>query len=207
MQIIQQSFEFMDKVDGDTILTKLEESGRVCYKSEDYIKEGSKERFLKSIIKMGHESVLEHVNLTIQVITSRSISHQLVRHRIASYSQESQRYCNYSKDKFGDEITVIKPSTLPEYSKEYLVWLQACKISERAYFELLELGVKPEDAREVLPNSTKTEIVVTMNIRSWRNFFKQRTHISADPKMRELANLILNGFKVKIPILFDDLNV
>lgn len=205
MKIINQSVEIIDKLDSDRILEKLEKCGRVCYKSENNIKDGSKEKFLKNIIRSGHESVLEHESITIKAITSRSVSHQLVRHRIASYSQESQRYCNYSKDKFNDEITVIEPAQFREGSEEYKMWESSMSEVESSYFELLEMGASPENAREVLPNSTKTEIIITMNIRSWRNFFKTRLDITAQLQIRQLANLILKEFKENIDILFDDI--
>lgn len=205
MKVIIQSVEIIDSLDSDRILSKLEKCGRVCYKSENLISEESKERFLRSIIDRGHESVLEHESITIKAITNRSVSHQLVRHRLASYSQESQRYCNYSKDKFNYEITVINHAKFKEGTEEYKLWKFGCERSEMVYFKLLELGVSPEDAREVLPNSTKTEIVITMNIRSWRNFFKTRLDIAAQLQIRELSNLILKEFKENIDVLFDDI--
>lgn len=205
MKIINQSVEIIDSLDSDRILSKLEKCGRVCYKSENLISEESKERFLRSIIDRGHESVLEHESITIKVITNRSVSHQLVRHRIASYSQESQRYCNYSKDKFNDEITVIKHPKFKEGTEEYDIWRVACEDSEYQYFKLLRLGASPEDAREVLTNSTKTEIIMTMNIRSWRNFFKTRLDVAAQLQIRELSKLILKEFKENIDVLFDDI--
>lgn len=206
MKIINQSVEIIDSLDSDRILSKLEKCGRVCYKSENNIKDGSKEKFLRNIIRSGHESVLEHETISIKAITNRSVSHQLVRHRIASYSQESQRYCNYSKDKFNDEITVIKHAKFRKgIDVAFDIWRIACEDSEYQYFKLLGMGVSPEDAREVLPNSVKTEIIMTMNIRSWRNFFKTRLDIAAQLQIRQLANLILNEFKENIDVLFDDI--
>lgn len=195
-----QAIKVLDKLDSKEILSKLEFAGKICYKSET----GNEEKFLKSIIRMGHESVIEHANITVLITTDRATANQIVRHRIASYSQESQRYCNYSKDKFGDEITVIKPPKFEPGTEVYEVWKQGCETSELVYFKLLSLGVKPEEAREVLPNSTKTELVMTMNIRSWRNFFKLRTHRTAGPNIRILSKMILKEFKDNIDILFDD---
>ena len=109
MKIIEPYIELEDKIDGQAILKKIEKIGRVCYKSENNITEDSAERFIKNIIKNGHESVLEHVSISVRVICDRGVSHEIVRHRIGSYSQESTRYCNYSNDKFGNELTFIKP--------------------------------------------------------------------------------------------------
>ena len=206
MKIINQSISIMDDIDSDKILAKLERCGRICYKSEDRITEESSKKFITSIIRSGHESVLEHQSITVVATTSRSVSHQLVRHRIASYSQESQRYVNYSKEKFNNEIVFIHPRKLIKGTNLYQMWESSISEAESSYFDLLEMGANPEDAREVLPNSTKTEIVITMNMRSWRHFLKIRTAKDADPKIRELAYMILGEFKQKIQVIFDDID-
>ena len=175
MKEIRPSFEIMDDIDGAKILQKLERCGRVCYKSEDKITEGSAEKFIGMILKSGHESVLEHEKLTVKFICDRGVTHEIVRHRIASYSQESTRYCNYSKDKFGNELTFIRPCFWADDSDEYAVWKQAMEDIEKTYVKLISLGAKPEEARSILPNSLKTEIVCTMNLREWRHFFRLRT--------------------------------
>lgn len=206
MNIVEQSVKIVDDLDGEEILSKLERCGRKCYKSEGNIKDGSKEKFLANIIRLGHESVLEHVSITVDVTTSRDISHQIVRHRIGSISQESQRFCNYSKGRFSESITFIKPEGIDENSESYEIWLDSCAGVEKDYFDLIAMGEKAEDARKVLPNSTKTELMMTMNIRSWRNFFQQRTAKDAQLDIRILANMILKEFKDNIPVLFDDIN-
>jgi len=157
------------------------------------------------ILDLGHESVIEHEKVTVRVICDRGISHEIVRHRIASYTQESTRFCNYSKGRFGNEITVIKPCFWDDGSKEYKIWRDAMENAERAYMELIKLGAKPEEARSVLPNSLKTEIVITMNLREWRHFFKLRTSKRAHPQMREVATSLLQAFKERIPVIFDDI--
>ena len=205
MKIVQQSVRLVDTLDGDKILEKLEKCGRKCYKSEDNISDGTKEKFLKAIIKMGHESVLEHESITVDITTNRAISHQLVRHRLASYSQESQRYCNYGNDKFNNEITFVYPHGFRRFTPEHSLWMGSCLHASDTYFKLLKLGVLPETARGVLPNDTKTEIMMTMNIRTWRHFLKIRTAPDAQPQIQELARLILNEFKQHVPILFDDI--
>lgn len=206
MKEIRPSFEIMDDIDGAKILQKLERCGRVCYKSEDKITEGSAEKFIGMILKSGHESVLEHEKLTVKFICDRGVTHEIVRHRIASYSQESTRYCNYSKDKFGNELTFIRPCFWADDSEEYAVWKQAMEDIEKTYVKLISLGAKPEEARSVLPNSLKTEIVCTMNLREWRHFFRLRTAERAHPQIREISVALLDELKKRIPVIFDDIN-
>lgn len=213
MKIINPSVKLEDNIDGQEILKKIEKIGRVCYKSEGNITEDSAERFVKTIIKNGHESVLEHVNISVRVICDRGVSHEIVRHRIASYSQESTRYCNYSKDKFGNELTFIRPcywgteNTDGSINGKLLIWEDTMQGIEYNYIALLESGATPQEARSILPNSIKTEIVMTMNLREWRHFFKLRCDKAAHPQMREIANMILEEFRKEIPVVFDDLEV
>ena len=206
MKEIRPSFEIMDDIDGAKILQKLERCGRVCYKSEDKITEGSAEKFIGMILKSGHESVLEHEKLTVKFVCDRGVTHEIVRHRIASYSQESTRYCNYSKDKFGNELTFIRPCFWADDSVEYAVWKQAMEEIEKSYVKLISLGAKPEEARSILPNSLKTEIVCTMNLREWRHFFRLRTAERAHPQIREISAALLDELKKHIPVIFDDIN-
>ncbi|MDR1092237.1 MAG: FAD-dependent thymidylate synthase [Prevotella sp.] len=207
MRIVEPGFEFLDDIHGDTILKSIEKIGRTCYKSEDKITDASAASFVARIIKSGHESVIEHEKITVKIICDRGVSHEIVRHRIASYSQESTRYCNYSDSKFGNELTLIKPFYWAEDPDKYSVWLNTMKVIEKAYHTLVASGAKPEEARSVLPNSLKTEIVVTMNLREWRHFFKLRTPTTAHPQMREVSIPLLSAMKKKIPVIFDDINV
>lgn len=194
------------------MLSKLEKIGRVCYKSEEKIAEGSAEKFLRGIIKRGHESVIEHESITVRITCDRGVTHEIVRHRIASYSQESTRYCNYTNDKFGSQISCIDIATGFSYDlndendrKKYEIWTKAMEAAEKYYFELVEAGAKPEEARSILPNSLKTEIVMTMNLREWRHFIKLRTSKRAHPQIQEVANMILKEFARRFPIFFVDL--
>lgn len=212
MNIIKPSVEIIDMDDYDNIIKKIEKIGRVCYKSESNISDGSAERFISNILKRGHESVIEHESITVRMICDRGITHEIVRHRIASYSQESTRYCNYTNDKFGNQITVIDLASGFQYDlgddKDlalYKIWTEAMENAEKSYFQMLELGATPQEARSVLPNSLKTEIVVTMNLRSWRNFFRLRCDSHAHPQMREVAGIALEVFKKRLPIFFSDL--
>lgn len=207
MKEIPASFEIMDVLDGQDMLRRLEHCGRVCYKSEDRITEDSAEKFIAMILKSGHESVLEHEKITVKFICDRGVTHEIVRHRIASYSQESTRYCNYSKDKFGSELTFIRPFFWESDSEKYAVWKQAMEDSEKAYIKLISIGAKPEEARSVLPNSLKTEIVVTMDLREWRHFFRLRTSERAHPQIREIAVPLLKELQKRIPAVFDDITV
>ena len=206
MKIIEPSVEILTDLDGIQILKHIEKVGRVCYKSEDKITEDSSKNFVSMIIKSGHEAVIEHFNITVKFVTDRGISHEIVRHRIASYAQESTRYCNYSKDKFGNELTFIKPTDLNESNDAYLVWRVACENSETDYLKIIENGIKAQTARSVLPTCVKTEIVMTTNLREWRHFLKLRTSKAAHPDMRYLASILLKQFQESIPIVFDDIN-
>ena len=206
MNIIEPGFEVLDDLDGRRMLRKIEAAGRICYKSEENITDGSAEIFVRSILKNGHESVIEHEKISVRVVCDRGVSHEIVRHRIASYSQESTRYCNYSKEKFGKELTFIKPVFWEEDSKEYQLWKYLMKKTEVSYNELIEMGAAPQEARSILPNSLKTEIVITMNLREWRHFVRLRTSKKAHPQMRQISRMILEYFKENIPAVFDDID-
>ena len=205
MKIIKPYTEILTNINSKELLEKIELCGRVCYKSENRIKEDSAEKFIANLIKRGHEAVLENFSFTVKFIVDRGISHEIVRHRIASYCQESTRYVNYSKDKFDNEITFIKPCFWEENNPCYIGWKNICEKAEDIYFSILELGASPQEARSILPNSLKTELVMTANIREWRNFFKLRTEQAAHPQMREVTVPLLKELQSKIPILFDDI--
>ena len=214
MQVIKPSIEIIDMEDYEKIVKKIERIGRVCYKSEGTITEDSAEKFIKGLLTRQHESVIEHENVTVRFVCDRGVTHEIVRHRIASYSQESTRYCNYSGDKFDNQITVIDLASGFQYdlSKEndkakYEVWTKAMENAEQSYFRMLELGATPQEARSVLPNSLKTEIVVTMNLRSWRNFFRLRVDSHAHPQMREVATMLYEEFQKRLPVFVADLDI
>jgi thymidylate synthase (FAD) len=206
MKIIEPTFIIEDNINGDELLKRIERAARTCYKSEGSITIDSAKKLVKHLMKIGHESTIEHEKITVRIICDRGVTHEIVRHRIASYSQESTRYCNYSNSKFGNEITVIKPIFWAQNDEKYAIWKAALIETEKAYLKLIELGASPQEARSVLPNSLKTEIVVTMNIREWRHFFRLRTSKAAHPQMREIACPLLDEFKNSIPVLFDDIN-
>lgn len=202
MKIINPSHEILDKLNGEEILRKIELCGRVCYKSEDKITYGSAKRLVTQLIKSGHESVLEHFSFSVRFITDRGISHEIVRHRLASYSQESTRYCNYG----GKDIEFVIPQSEIE-SEKAEDWFNACLSAEEYYNTMISSGVSPQIARSVLPNSLKTEIIMTANLREWRHFFKLRTAKAAHPDMRALTIPLLEELKQIIPVIFDDIEV
>ena len=198
-------FYFEQDINGDEILKHLEKVARICYKSENKISDATAKEFVKRLITSEHETMIEHYSITVRIVCDRGVSHEIVRHRIASYAQESTVNCNYSKEKFRNSITVIKPIFWEDGSECMRVWETAMCEAEKAYMKLIELGAEPKHARSVLPNSLKTELLVTMNLRGWRNFFKQRTSESNHPQMLELTIPLLAAFKEKIPVVFDDL--
>lgn len=205
MKIVQPSVSCIHAPNRRELYEHIERVGRVCYKSEDKITEGSAEQFIRGIIKKGHEAVIEHGSITVKFVCDRGVSHELVRHRLASYCQESTRYCNYSQNKFGSEITVVQPCWLRREATAWDVWEHSCAQAEQAYFDLLSSGCTPQEARAVLPQSLKTEVVATMNPREWRHFFKLRCSPAAHPDMRHIANLAKEMFVENWPALFDDL--
>ena len=207
MKIVKPSTQILSHVDGNDILRHIELCGRVCYKSEDRITDGSARRFVENIIKRGHEAVLEHASITVKFTVDRGVSHEVVRHRLTAYCQESTRYCNSSKDGFGNEITVIKPLFFEEGDGEWNCWLESCEKAEECYLTMLNEGASPQEARSVLPNSLKTEVVMTANLREWRHFFRLRTAPAAHPQMREVTIPLLQKFKELIPVVFDDIEV
>ena len=195
MQVIKSSVKLVNPMSYKEALNITELATRVCYKSEDKMKEGSAEKLIKGIIKSKHFGCLEHVNLTVKFICDRACSHQLVRHRLMSFNQKSQRYCKE------DNLEVIKPEGLENTS----LWLESCRQAENAYAELIRRGEKPEVARGVLPNSTATEIYATANIREWRHFFELRCDKTAQKDIRMLALELLCQMFEKYPVFFEDL--
>ena len=242
MNIIKAGYQIMspDLDDSKTpmrVYRDIEEAGRTCYQSESSMTEETGEKFVRRMVKDGHDAMLEHTFMKVKFVVDRGVSHELVRHRLCSFAQESTRYCNYSKDKFGNEITVIEPcffNDIPKGRKGAIMdlldgilkydeitgeftkleqafgeWYTACTKAEYAYFSMLEYGLTPQEARSVLPHSVKTEIVVTANMREWRQIFKLRAageHGKPHPQMLEVMVPLLNELKMKLPALFDDIS-
>ena len=189
------NYKYKDPMD---LLQDIERIGRVCYKSEHRITSSSAAPFVRSIIERGHESVLEHISITVRFVTDRAIANELVRHRIAAYSQESTRYCNYK-----DKIEFIYPKNVSD--KQLQLIMEACACAATTYQALIADGATPEVARDVLPLCTKTELIATYNLREWRHILRLRTDKAAHPKMRELMQTLLQFFQGLVPIIFDDI--
>lgn len=207
MRIIDAGYEILDELNGEEILKKIERVARLCYKSEDKITEGSAEKLVRALIKRGHEAMLEHFSFSVKFIVDRGISHEIVRHRVASFAQESTRYCNYGND---GSITVIRPCYFKEDTPEMDNWAGSCMTAESKYLKLLSLGRTPQEARAVLPTSVKTEIVMTANLREWRHFFKLRAvgvTGKPHPQILEVAVPLLKELQNIVPVIFDDLEV
>lgn len=233
MRIVKPSYEIVYFEPEKDILC-IERAARLCYKSESAIKDGSAEKIIRFLIEHEHEAMLEHSRLSVIFTVDRGVSHELVRHRLASFAQESTRYCNYSNDKFGNEITVVEPiffkdipeerketirnlmdgkiDTVPEgfdiqeIDKRYANWYTDCELAESGYFKQLELGAAPQEARAVLPNSLKTEIMVTANYREWRKIFELRTAMDAHPEIRSIMISLLSEVQKKAPVIFYDIS-
>ena len=208
--------EIMGGIHHSAAIQLIEVAGRTCYKSEDKIDDDSAKGFIKCIFKRGHESVIEHSAATVRIICDRGVTHEIVRHRLVAYSQESTRYCNYK----GGVAFVIPPWVDIEPGKylyesdlskrSYLDtgrtdWFDSMIRAESCYQSLMNDGWSPQQARSVLPNSLKTEIVCTTNFREWRHIFKLRTSKAAHPQMREIMIPLLAEFKERVPVIFDDI--
>lgn len=236
-QILSPNFD--DPKEVEKVYKQIETAGRTCYKSENKITEESARKFVSVLIKSGHEAMIEHASMTVRFVVDRGISHELVRHRIASWAQESSRYCSYDKDKFGNEVTIIEPvfyknipeerkfairkmftkefkqpadfvDTLNDLEKRYADWFYSCYVAEASYLEMLHYGAEPQEARDVLPTSTKTEVIMTMNMREMRHFFKLRaagTTGKPHPQMVEVALPLLRQCQQIMPELFGDIEV
>lgn len=252
MKLIKPYYQILTPINGEEILKQIELAARTCYQSEgkiefDYdtfygewfnrsfpddpievcIDAKSAKKLIPKLITNHHEAMLEFGGMiTVRFVVDRGVTHELVRHRIASFAQESTRYCNYSKD---EHLTFIMPPFLTEITEgEYKViwegdkptifydniiisisthhWLFTMARAEKYYNEMIDEKLSPQYARSILPNSLKSEINISANIREWRHIFKLRTAKTAHPQMREVMCPLLDEFKSKIPILFDDIN-
>lgn len=221
MKIIKPSYEITYPIpfNRKDMLKCIELAGRTCYKSDDKITEDSASKFVKMIMKSGHHSVIEHVSLSVRFIVNRGVTHELVRHRLASYSQESTRFCDYTNPRF-DGVIFILPcwmddSYLGEYDyREYTsgmiipktpeqIWLYSIALAEAYYVQLREKGWSAQQARCVLPIGLKTEIVTTCNVREWLWIFKKRCYPDAHPQIREVMVPLEEELKEKLPEIFD----
>lgn len=199
MKLIKQSVELIDTESYQQMLNILEKVARNCYQSQ--CNNHTQEEFIKRLINMEHYSILEHVSFHFKIITDRSTANQITRHRTGKYAQESQRYCNYSKDKFGNEIIFIEQPNQTDKMNEYF------KQCEDAYFNLVSDGFNPEEARCILPNATKTTLMMTMDLRNLRNFLNLRMSNHAQQPIREIATKIYEILKKDYPIFVNKLEI
>lgn len=217
MKLLNAGYQIIDPIDPidhgvgrDYILKKIERVGRICYVSEAQITNESASGFVERLVRNGHHAMLEHASMTVIFTVDRGISHELVRHRMASFAQESTRYCNYSKGKFDEQVSFIKPFYLKEGTPEYDQWKTVCQTAEQTYLWQVTNGMKPEEARALLPNSLKTTVAVTANLREWRHILALRACGVAGrphPQMLEVMVPLLNELKsLWLPEIFGDLN-
>ena len=202
MKVIEPSFQILH-FDDDAI-DKIAFAARTCYKSEPK-GEKSNENLVKKLIASGHHTPLEMSTVTVRIITDRGVLAELTRHRLASFSVESSKYCNYSKDKFGGEITFIKPCFWQEGSMNYESWIDAMTYAELYYMKLIKNGATPQEARSVLPNSLKTEIIMSCNLRELRHILDLRCSAKAHPQIRELCLPLLKEVYARCPVIFEDI--
>lgn len=203
MKAIKAYTQIYIDFEGEKILKKIESAAMICYKNQENI--DSTEETVTKIINSGNLSILEHSSITVKFIVDRGTSHEITRFRAASYIQESAQYCNYGDDDFNSEITFIIPNYLVYGSQGFNIWKEEMKSAEKAYFNLLDFGLLPEEASAVFPTSIKTELLMTANLNEWRNFFKLKCSKFASWQMREISIPLLAEFKSFIPIVFDDL--
>ncbi len=218
MKIVKASY-VIESIVPEDVLGHLERCGRTCYRSEGKIDNGiesrgcggvrirepSSHKLLRAIIKRGHESVIEHASATVRFVVDRGVSHELVRHRLCAFSQESTRYVRYDGEEDGHDIAFVQPCFWREGSQEFLTWAKHMLDVEISYLKLLVLGAKPEEARSVLPNSLRTTIVVTANLREWRHILRLRTSPRAHPQMREVMVPLLAELQSRVPVIFEDI--
>ena len=205
MKIVPASYEILTQRNDDLYLRHIERVARVCYKSEAKMTESNASAIdlIGKLMANGHEAMIEHSQFSVLFTVDRGVSHEIVRHRIASFAQESTRYCNYADEKFGTELTFIKPFYLEEGSGGWIVWKLAMEQAERSYLSMIRHGHTPQEARAVLPNSLKTDIVVTANYREWRHIFKLRTAKHAHPQMREVMVPLYKEIREVFPFIFE----
>ncbi len=207
VKIVPDAIEILTPIDAQSILKHLELCIRNCYKSEDKIEPGSAEKMIRKIIELKHEAMLEHFAITVRLITDIGVYKDLTRHRIASFAIESTRYCNYSKGKFGSEITVMEPPELIPGTEAYQTWFKCMQDIETAYNTLAAQGYKADVCRMLLPHSTRASVIMTANLREWRHIFKLRTAKAAHPTVQRVMKKLLASFKEQLPIIFDDIEI
>lgn len=203
MKLVKPWIE-VENFDGKEIMRRIERACRTCYRSEDKITEDSYKNLLKNCISRGHESVLEHEKITVRIYDDIGSYKDLTRHRFASFSVESTRYCSYDKDKYGNEISFIDPVYI-EDKKIYEVWKKTMQEIEDSYIEMKKLGATTDMCREILPHSTAAEYTMTANIREWKHIFELRANNHVHPAIRQVMIPLLKYFKEQMPDIFAEI--
>jgi thymidylate synthase (FAD) len=204
MKITERSVELANAPDYETLLDTVTKAGHNCYKAETVDTQEHKEKFIRGIIKRGHEAVLEFSNIDVHIVADRSFMGQLTRHRLMHFCIESARYNNYASDKNGNEIAVIVPADIKD-SHSYETWYRGCAEAEESYVEMVASGVKPETARSVLPMCLATSIYCGANIREWRHIFRLRCDSHAQIDIRLVMTDLLGKMYAKYTVFFEDL--
>ena len=209
MKLINPSFEILTEVNQDNFLLIVEKAARTCYKSESKVSSGSAEKLVRNLIKNQHLAMLEHApSITVKFINDRAFTHELVRHRLCAFAQESQRFVDATKT---SDIEFIIPTWArnkihdPILSDACRIFIDSCALAEKTYKELRTAGLKPQEARGVLPNATKTEIVCTANLREWRHILSLRTAPDAHPDMQYTMKMLQKRFINLLPVFFEDI--
>lgn len=205
MKIIEPSVEILTDVDRNKVLKHIEKCGRTCYQSYEKESENSAPKMVQMLIKSGHESVLEHFSITVKMKTDVGAYKDITRHRAGTaFSIESTRFCNYSKGKFGNELTFIKPCNIEELTDLWNEWAGQMKEVELTYRKMAEFGAKPDQLRMILPHSTAAEVCMTANLRAWRHILRIRCHKAAHPSVQQIMKMVLKEFKGLLPEVFND---
>ena len=194
----------VENFDGVKIMKRIERACRTCYRSEDKISDESYKNLLTNCLNRGHESVLEHEKITVRIYSDIGTYKDLTRHRFASFSVESTRYCSYNKDKYGNEIAVVNPVYM-EDKEVFETWKKAIEDMEKAYMKMKELGASTDMCREILPHSTAAEYTMTANIREWKHILELRTTNHVHPAIRQVLIPLLLLFKEQMPKIFGDI--
>lgn len=194
----------VEKIDGTKIMKRIERACRTCYRSEGKITKDSYKNLIKNCITRGHESVLEHEKVTVRIYSDVGSYKDLTRHRFASFSVESTRYCSYDKDKYGNEIAFMNPSYI-EDEETYQIWRKTMQEIENSYIKMKELGATTDICREVLPHSTAGEYTMTANIREWKHILELRTTKHVHPSIRQVLIPLLKYFQEEMPEIFGDI--
>lgn len=206
VKVVEPSMEIWTPLDNNYIMRFLERCARNCYKSEGMINDDSAERMIRKLIELKHDAMLEHYSITVKMTCDLGCYKDITRHRHASFAIESTRWCNYAKDKFGSEISVVRPINMEVGSDIYNAWLKNCEDMEKSYLDVMSKGGTVDQGRMILNQSTKADVIMTCNIREWRHVLRLRCEKSVHPTVQNIMRMILIEFKKHLPVLFEDIH-